>query len=106
MNHPGRCCFRDLRMLCTRLFTLGLATGVLSGGLLLGFQMPLARLATRDAESQAKLAGWVWPLVCLAQPVNAGVKFTEVSQIMRGPPASWTCLGCPRSWHNGLSMRL
>ena len=69
-THPSG--LGDLRRLCRRLFALGVATGALSGGLLLVFQVPLAKLATTDVESQQKLTGWVWPLVCAVQPINAG----------------------------------
>jgi hypothetical protein len=58
--------------LCARLFMLGALTGLLSGGILFVHQRPLTHAAIRDVAARRQLQGWVWPLVCLCQPINAG----------------------------------
>lgn len=71
-QHCNLAC-RALRALCRRLTLLGVATGCAFGALLFAFRRQVAELATRDAATRAQLRGTVWLLVCLAQPVNAGV---------------------------------
>lgn len=64
---------RNLRRLCRRLFMLGGATGVVSGAVLFLFREELTHAAIRDHDARRQLHGWVWLLVCLCQPLNAGV---------------------------------
>ena len=71
---------RDLRTLCSRLFMLGTATGIISGTIMLTFEQPLIETAIRDTPARKQLMGRVWLLVCLCQPINAGARFVTPVQ--------------------------
>jgi Na+-driven multidrug efflux pump len=72
----GCCCDagrREFRVLTLRLLGMGLAVGAASAAALWGGEAWIISLFTRDPEAVAVLRNRLWPLLCAAQPVNAGV---------------------------------
>lgn len=66
--------FTRLQTLCTRLVVYGFIAGVASGLLLLGLREDILRgMTTRGKAGEASRAvlRQLWPLLCVAQPVNA-----------------------------------